>query len=346
MQQYSTAQSRNLILAERTMLKHAEPVKVISGFGVQKELPTNKTDTIVYRRPLPIDADSRATSVNVNTSDYLLQEGATPTARTIQYEDVSVQVQNYGVLMKLSSKTELLHEDAIPADMQMLVGEHMGVIEELISYGVVRGGTNVVYANGSSRAQVTGVLSLAKLRAIKRTLENSIAKLVTSRLAPGPNYDTSAVSPSYLVFIHTDLEADARNIPGFTTIDKYGSFKPVHEREIGNVENFRFITSPYFRPWLLAGGTAAAGVTMANGAPSTGANASDVYPVTVIAQDAWGQVAVKGQGSIDVTYLPAKQKSHANPMGLFGYVGASFWKNAIRLNERWLVRYEVAASAL
>jgi hypothetical protein len=33
-------------------------------------------------------------------------------------------------------------------------------------------------------------------------------------------------------------------------------------------------------------------------------------------------------------------------MGQFGYVGANFWKNAVRLNENWLVRVEVCASGL
>jgi N4-gp56 family major capsid protein len=51
-------------------------------------------------------------------------------------------------------------------------------------------------------------------------------------------------------------------------------------------------------------------------------------------------------GSIDVTYLPARQKTHANPLGQFGYIGASFWKTAVRLNENWLVRLETAATGL
>ena len=38
--------------------------------------------------------------------------------------------------------------------------------------------------------------------------------------------------------------------------------------------------------------------------------------------------------------------THANPMGQFGYVGANFYKNAVRLNENWMVRIECAASAL
>ena len=33
------------------MLSHAEPVSVLSKFGLTKPLPKNKTDTIKFRRP-------------------------------------------------------------------------------------------------------------------------------------------------------------------------------------------------------------------------------------------------------------------------------------------------------
>lgn len=345
MQNYGTVPSRNLIMAEREMLKRAEPIKVLSSFGMQKQMPQNKTDTVVFRRALPIDAAANGAPV-VDANNYVLQEGTTPAARTINYQDVQATLQNYGVLMKLSSKAAYLYEDDIPGDMTKLVGEHMGSIEEMIAYGVVRGGTNVVFANGSARNQVTNTISLNRLRQCARTIEAAHGKRVTEKLAPGPNFGTAAVHPAYLVFIHTDLEADVRNLPGFTPVVEYGTQKPVHEREIGAVEQFRFITSPYFRPFLQAGANAAAGTVLSNGAPCTGSNASDVYPMIVVAQDAWGQVALKGMGSIDVTYLPPNQKTHANPLGLFGYVGAQFWKTAVRLNESWMVRLEVACSAL
>lgn len=343
MQTYSLVPSRNLIMAEREMLKHAMPIKVLSTFGTQKQLPQNKTDTVVFRRALPIDAGSNG-APNITTSNYLLQEGVTPGARTISYQDVQVTVQQYGVLMKLSSKAEAMYEDDIPGDMVKLVGEHMASIEELISYGVVRGGTNVVYSNGSARASVNTAITLNKLRQAARQLEAAHAQLVTEKLAASVNYGTSAVEPSYLVFIHTDMEADFRNLTNFVPVAKYGSQKPVHEREIGAVERFRIITSPYFKPFLAAGGSITAGTFLSNG--GTSGTTADVYPTMVVAQEAWGQVALKGMGAITPIYLPAKQITHANPMGQFGYVGANFYKNAVRLNENWMVRIESAASGL
>jgi N4-gp56 family major capsid protein len=343
MQTYSLVPSRNLIMAEREMLKHAMPIKVLSTFGMQKQIPQNKTDTVVFRRALPIDAGSNG-APNITTSNYLLQEGVTPGSRTITYQDVQVTLQQYGVLMKLSRKAEAMYEDDIPGDMVKLVGEHMASLEELIAYGVVRGGTNVVYANGSARTSVNTAITLNKLRQAARQLESAFAQLVTEKLAASVNYGTSAVEPAYLVFIHTDMEADFRNLAGFVPVAKYGSQKPVHEREIGAVERFRIITSPYFKPFLAAGGTITAGTFLSNG--GTSGTTADVYPSMVVAQEAWGQVALKGMGAIEPIYLPAKQITHANPMGQFGYVGANFYKNAVRLNENWMVRVESACSAL
>lgn len=343
MQTYSLVPSRNLIMAEREMLKHAMPIKVLSTFGMQKQIPQNKTDTVVFRRALPIDAGSNG-APNITASNYLLQEGVTPGSRTISYQDVQVTLQQYGVLMKLSRKAENMYEDDIPGDMVKLVGEHMASLEELIAYGVVRGGTNVVYTNGSARTSVNTAITLNKLRQSARQLEAAFAQLVTEKLAASVNYGTSAIEPGYLVFIHTDMEADFRNLAGFVPVARYGQQKPVHEREVGTVERFRIITSPYFKPFLAAGGTITAGTFLSNGG-TTGTTA-DVYPTMVVAQEAWGQVALKGMGAIEPIYLPAKQITHANPMGQFGYVGANFYKNAVRLNENWMVRIESACSAL
>lgn len=343
MQTYSLVPSRNLIMAEREMLKHAMPIKVLSTFGTQKQIPQNKTDTVVFRRALPIDAGTNG-APSINTSNYLLQEGVTPGSRTISYQDVQVTLQQYGVLMKLSSKAESMYEDDIPGDMVKLVGEHMASIEELISYGVVRGGTNVVYANGTARTAVNTTITLNKLRQAARQLESAHAQLVTEKLASSVNFGTAAVEPAYLVFIHTDMEADVRNLTGFVPVAKYGSQKPVHEREVGSVERFRIVTSPYFKPFLAAGGSITAGTFLSNG--GTSGTTADVYPLMVVAQEAWGQVALKGMNAIQPIYLPAKQITHANPMGQFGYVGANFYKNAVRLNENWMVRIEAAASGL
>lgn len=337
---YSSPASRNLIRAERAMLKSAEPIMVLSNFGAQKEQPKNSTDTIVFRRFLPVDAGANG-APSVTANDYILAEGVIPNAKSLTPQDVTITLQQYGVLMKLTNKVEDIYEDDIPAEMTKKVGEHMGTLAELICFGQVKSGTNVLYTNGSARSSVNTAISLNALRKAARTLESAHAQRVTSKLAAGPNFNTSPVSAGYLVFVHTDLESDYRNLPGFVPVEEYaGGGKLASEREIGKVEQFRIITSPYFKAWLNSGSATT------NGMYSAGANNVDVYPSLVVAEEAWGQVALKGQGAVSPTYLPAKQKTHSNPLGQVGYVGASFWKAAVRLNENWMVRIESGATAL
>jgi N4-gp56 family major capsid protein len=74
----------------------------------------------------------------------------------------------------------------------------------------------------------------------------------------------------------------------------------------------------------------------------------DVYPMIITAQDAWGHVSLKGHGysGISPTIIPSNQKNHANPSGMFGYVGADFWYQAVRLNENWMAALKVAVTDL
>jgi N4-gp56 family major capsid protein len=91
---------------------------------------------------------------------------------------------------------------------------------------------------------------------------------------------------------------------------------------------------------FLAGGSATI-----NGMVSIGASNVDVYPFIVVAASAWGQVALKGMNAITPTVLKAKTISHANPLGMFGYVGASTWFNAVVVNPAWLLRIECAVTS-
>jgi N4-gp56 family major capsid protein len=351
-QGYNTVASRNLIRAAQGMLEHAQPITVLGDFGTQREMPQNSTDTLVFRRTLPLGAVAAGTNIQnggpagyINTpviaaNSYLLSEGVTPNSQSITFQDVSVQLQQYGVLFKFSSKTELLYEDDIPGEMTKLTGETMAEVLELVRYGVVKAGSVVLYANGSSRSAVNTPVTLNVLRKAARVLESNRAKRVTSRLAPGVNFATRAVQPAYVVFCHTDAVSDIRNLPGFTRVEEYGSFKPIHDREFGSVEDFRFISSPLFAPF------AAAGASTLNGMVSV-ANANvDVYPLILIAEDCWGQVALKGFNAIKPIVLKSSQTNHANPLGQFGYVGASTWFNAVRLNEAWMARVEVGVTNL
>lgn len=343
-QKYGTVASRNLIRAEMKMLKHAEPIQVLTQFGDQKEQPLNKTDTIVFRRLKPFNATSSEVP-NITAINFMTAEGVTPTANTISYTDVTTVLNQYAVLFKFSSKASLMYEDNIPDDMSKLTGETLAEVAELICYGQVKAGTSVIYANGTTRAGINSTISLPKLRLAARTMESNRAKQVTSAIKSGPDFGVSAVEPGYIVFHHTDMLSDVRDLPGFTKRVDYGSaIKPVHPREVGACEEFRFVTSPLFAPFAAAG----AAVATYPGYVAADSTNIDVYPMVIMAESAWGQCSLKGNGytGVSPTIIPANVKNHANPSGMFGYVGADFWFSSVRLNENWMTRIECAAKEL
>lgn len=344
-QNYATATPRVGKL-KGEILKHAMPVTCLGISGDQKKIGKNQSDTVIYRRWLPKGgAATNATTINqwdVDANAHIVAEGVTPTAETMAPQDITVQLQQYACLYSYSDKTAVLYEDGIPAEMKTQVGERMGLVREKIDYGVLKSCTNKFYAGGTSRLTVDETISLNLLRQVTRSIKGNRGRPVTRVLAASPDYNTAPVEQGYIVFVHTDAESDVRDLNGFTkTVEYGGSRKPMHDCEIGAVENFRFVVSPELDPIL--GGGAAIGST---GLVSVGATNVDVYPFIVVAADCWANVALRGMESFDVIHIPHSQRDKNDPLGQRGYVGAAMWSAAFIQNDGWMAVAECGVSDL
>lgn len=344
-QQFNTQSARvNKLKGE--ILAKAIPMEVLGIAGTTKSIPKNVADNVTFRRWLPFGGtDNRfITTANVATyaSAQITTEGTTPEADTLTAVDVTATLQQYHVLYSLTDKTADLYEDDVPAEMKTQTGERVGLIREMVTYGAVKAATNVFYGGaGTSKATVDGKISLNMLRKMTRNLKANHAKMVTGILAPSPNIGTQPVEAGYLVFCHTDLEADIRDLAGFKHVAEYGSRKPIHENEIGSVESFRFVLSPE----LVQDADAGAAIGATGLFSTTGANL-DVYPLIVTAADSWGTVALRGQNAMDVTYIQPGQKDKNDPLGQRGYIGAKFYHTAKVLNNGWMAIGWVGATNL
>lgn len=319
---------RTNVYAYDTMLEHAKPVMVLEKLGKAIRMPKNKTETIKFRRPVPFTA-----------ADTPLQEGVTPSATQMMFEDVSAQLREYGQVVVITDKIEDLHEDPVLTEASEQCGENIGRTLEKLNYGVVRAGTNVFYQNGTARTDVNTAVTLPKLRAVVRALKAQKAQKITKILSGSQDFATRPVEAAFVAVCHTDLESDIRNLAGFIPVAEYGQRNPLNEHEIGTVEELRFVTSPDLAPFADAG---AATSTMV----STGGSNADVYPIMVFGQDAWAHVALRGMGSISPSIIPVGQKTKDDPLGQRGYVGWKTWHAACLLNQAWLARLEVAATEL
>lgn len=327
--EFGDISTRTAAYAAADMLSHAEPVSVLAKFGHSKPLPKNKTDTIKYRRPVPFEP-----------LEAPMAEGITPTPGGMQYEDVTVQMLQWGDLYGITDHIADMHEDPVLQDMSMLCGEQAQKTLERIIWNKVKAGTTVYYANGSARSDVNTALSLNDVRKAVRYLQSMKAKKLTKILSGSVNINTTPIEAAYVAFTHTDMQADIRGLAGFTPVAEYGSRQPLCAEEFGTVEDVRFITSPELVPFEDAGG--APGSTVV----STSGSSADVYPVVICGAEAYGLVPLKGAGSITPTVINPSTKDKSDPLGQRGYVGWKSYFNATVLNQTWMARIEAGASVL
>lgn len=327
------------------ILKHAVPKEVLGITGAMHQMPKNSSDVIIFRRWLPTGgASTNATTQNtwsVTASAHETTEGVTTTAETISAVDITVTMRQYSCLYMYTDKVADMYEDDVPAAMKKLTGQRMGLLREKIRYGALKGCTNKFYSGGTSRATVDEAITANFISKIARSLLANRAELVTEVLKASPNYNTTPVEAAFLVFCHTDCEHDIRRLEGFKEVVAYGMVKPVHPMELGSVGRFRFIVSPELDSIIDSG--AAVGTT---GLKSTGASNIDVYPVIVVAEDAWGDVALRGMNSFDHTDLRPSQKDKFDPQGQKGYVGAKFYSASFVQNDGWMAVGEVGVTDL
>jgi N4-gp56 family major capsid protein len=326
------------------ILKHAVPMEVLGRTGRQVQMPKNQSDTYVARRFLPYGGtatdrntinrffqdgnNDRAASI---ANAHLVTEGVTPSPDSIVPSDTTVVMQQYSCLYGFSDKTFDLYEDDIPTEMTTQVGERVTFVNEMIIYGALKACTNAYYGGtGTTVATVNGGLTLGLIRKIVQNLKANHAKPVTSMLKASNMFATDAVAAGYLVYCHTDLEPDIRDLPGFIPVEKYASGTPL-ENEVGKCERFRFITSPDL-PSIQNGGAAVGATNLY----STTGTSLDVYPFIVAGQDAWSQIAVRGLGAMDPTFLPPGQKSKSDPHGQRGYAGTIWYKAVCVENHGWM----------
>lgn len=329
---YGDINQRTAAFASREMLRHAEPVFILSKMGTTKAVPKGTASSVRFRRPRPFPV-----------SLVPLMEGVTPTPQKLQYEDVSVNLKQYGALVEFSDWVIQTSEDPVLRDSSMLIGQQAGATLEQIIYSAVRGGTNVVYANGATRGAVNTAITLNKQRAVTRQLMAQKARPITRIVDSTPDYLTKPVEAAFVAVAHTDLGSDIRNLPGFIPTAQYGSKRLVSDYEIGSVEDVRYVLSPDLAPI-----TANTNSTVLNGMLNTtigGTAYVNVYPVIYFGMDSFAQVPLKGEDAMTPIVVNPKP-SASDPLGQRGYVGYKFATAALILNELWLCRLEVAATAL
>lgn len=274
---------------------------------------------------------------NFSPAEKALTEGVTPDATNLESSDYYATLVQYGDRTVITDVIMDTHEDDVLKEAIEILGEQAPVILETARFNVLKAGSNVYYSNGSARTDVNTVISLNDIRRAVRGLKRQLAKPITSMVKSTPAYGTETIMPCYIAVCHPDLEPDLRAIQGFVPADKYGS-TPM-ENEIGKIEHIRFLASTIVEPWLGGGAADTTDTTLETSAKS------DVYPILIFGQNAYGLVPLKGENSLTpmvVNPVP----SDSDPMAQRGHVSWKAYSATVILQDFWMARIECAVSDL
>lgn len=337
---YGDISPRTAAFVVKEMLMRAMPYLCIEKFGQAYPIPRNMTKTATFRRYFLTGAGGSGTAQGSIGSTVLattpLVEGVTPAGQKLDKKDISVNISQFGDFVTITDVIEDTHEDPIMMQTVDILGEQAAMTKETVSYNVLKAGTAVRYSNGVARTSVNTPISLAVIRSATRDIKRQNGRYITSIVKSTPAYNTQPVEASFVCLVHPDVANDIRNISGFIAPKQYGTTTP-WENEIGVVEDVRFLASTLFIPFADAGGAAGAML-------STTGTLADVYPLLLIGKDSYGIVPLKGANSITPMVVNPKPAA-GDPLGQRGTIGWKIWHAAVILNDAWMNRIEVAATA-
>ncbi len=324
---YSDISPRTAAYADKRLLTRAHPYILFDKFGQTRPLPSKSSKTIKFRRynSLPI------------TPKYLI-EGVTPALSKPTKTDVEATLRQMGDGVELTDVIMDTHEDPILQEYTDILGEQAPQMRDQFNYGILKAGTSVFLANGSSRGEVNTPLSVSLIRNATRTLERQNARKITKKLSASPNYATVPVPPSYYAICHTDLAPDWEALTAWTPVERYAQ-PSTEEAEIGKIGNLRVLTTSLAFPFEDAGGIYnGSGTAMM----STSGSSADVYPILIFGRDAYGLVPLKGKGAVSVMVTNPNKATKSDPFGQRGTVAWKGMHTCTILNDAWMCRVEVA----
>jgi N4-gp56 family major capsid protein len=324
------------------MLKRAMPYLHLEKFGQTYVMPTNSTQTAKFRRYFLSGATGAAGTGSgafyIPVAITPLVEGVTPTGSKLANADYTVTLAQYGDFVTITDVVEDTHTDKVLQEATDILGEQAALTVETLRFNILKAGTNVFYGNAvAGRVNVVTAISLADQRRVTTGLNRQNAKKITQVIASTADYNTKSVEAAYMAVCHPDLETDIRSMSGFKPVADYGPHTSPMEGELGSVEQVRYLATTVMAPWADLGG--AKGVMR-----STTGTSADVYPVLYFGRDAFGIVPLKGKSAMTPMVVNPKPSS-GDPLGQRGTVGWKLWTATVILQEAYMARLEVAATA-
>lgn len=310
---------------------------VMDKFGASESLPKNSGDSVTYREFVP---NSIITTVTP------LVEGTPPSPLTTSMREVRAQLSELGNYLRFSNRLMEVFEDGgqFLSKQEEWIGRYRAEEKDRFLFFVLRAGSQVQYAGTAvARSSVNAPISVGLLHKAERILAYGTngrpSNPITSIMAASQNFGSVGIEPSFVAVVHPDLVYDIRQLPGFNSVENYGTQGAALQGEIGKCGKFRFVVTTHATAWADSGGAVAS-----TGMKSTTGTSADVYPVLLFAQDAYFYLKIPIADDMALIYKPFGSAGVADPINQAATLGYRHWFAGLRTFEYRMLRLEVAAT--
>jgi len=306
---------------DRKLLTRATDTQVFDRFGQTKTIPagSNAKTAFAYRYKNILPATTPIAEYNGSNIKA---------PNKIVREEVEYSVAHYGDYIVYSDELDLYDFDNIQSSFLDILGDQASLTIDTIRRDVLRGGNNVVYADGNTdRAGVVdnGALMTAndfKIMAVK--LKNQRAMKFKSVITGSTSIGTQPIRSSYMGICSPEVVEDYRDIVGWKNVETYADYSKSVEDEVGMIGDFRIIESTNNDP-VDEGGT-------------------NVYLSLFMGKDAYATTTLRGKKGIQTKVKALGSSGAEDPLDQYGTIGWKAIAGCAILNEAWLIRAESVAS--
>lgn len=294
---------------DKKLIKDMKPKLVHCNYGQKRPVPRNSGKTVKFRKYSPFSAATTP-----------LTEGVTPDGHAITQTEVTATVAQYGDFVRVTDLLDMTAVDSVISDSVELNADQAALTLDTITRDEMCSGTNVLYANGSSRASIgaTNVLTTTLIRKAVRTLKKAKARPFYRN---GKPYFYAIVGPDTVY----DLQADEN----WLKVSQYQQAEKIENGEIGKLFGVVFIET-----------------TEAKVFTGAGASSADVACTLVFGADAYGLVDIMGSGAAKTIVKTFQSGGTEDPLEQRSTIA---WKVpafcAKILQPTWLLRIEHGISA-
>ncbi len=312
---------------DRMLLTRATDNQVWDMFGQAKTIPaksnTKKGFAYRYKNILPA------------TTPLAEYDGTLKGANKIVREEVEFDVNHYGDYVIYNDELDLYDYDNIQSSFSSILGDQASMTVETIRRDVLRGGTNVIYANGAvSRAALVaaetatagdGLTKISDLKIAALKLKKQRGRKFKKVLKGTTSVGTTPIRSAYIGVISPEVTEDYRGLAGWKNVEDYSDYgRSINEDEVGSYGDFRFVESFNNDPIDESG--------------------TNVFITILLAQDAYATTTLRGKGGINAIHKAIGSAGANDPMNQYGTMGWKCITGAAILNEAWLIRLEQTAA--